>query len=732
MENSVPTGPDIGVLRQYLDLGFWLIPGSTTTKQPIVEWKDYTNEQTSSNLIKTPEMLERAITKGVELYHPPKNGKPERWSRKQRITVFLICPHQCGFVGLDLDRNHGNGEDGVANFHGMIGAGYEPIVWTETASGGRHYLFRNPANEPYTTGKSIKSRVTGENYPGVDVRGVQGLLVAAGSYATKNGEPRFYTLHGELKDCPEIPANIGKHLQTKRNPGQAVKQSGIVHTAQEFLDSLRSAPIEGKDLTDAPCDRNDDLYWFFCRCAQKGFPRDTLLELTRTNFPLYYEQKGQAHIWSNIESAYNSNEAQEDAARADQNKPMPKENWDIRHCFLKENEDGSVTIKPKPAVTNVKAMLDWYGIEVKENLMTKEPESNLTKKREGKIENAALGQLTHLCVINDFPVLQQVMLYYGQIANENAYHPVRAWLDPIKWDGVSRFGDLMDTIHCPEDYSPFLKEKILTRWLISGVAALYEPRFSTRLTLVLQGPQSKGKTRWLERLFPVGLDCFKESMGLRPDSKDSIQMATSYWCCELGELGGIFRKADIEQLKAFLSQTTDIYRTAYDRMPERYPRRTFFCGTVNQMNFLADGTGSTRFGVIKVESCEYRHDIDIGQLWAEVKTWYENGTQWWLTPDEEAFMEQSNQQFHEVDPLEETLFKVFDFSSMERKILTCTEVMNAIGYERPTKADANRLAIILGNRGVPKKRNSAKSGFEMPIPKDLQELKARNYGNVSL
>jgi putative DNA primase/helicase len=175
-----------------------------------------------------------------------------------------------------------------------------------------------------------------------------------------------------------------------------------------------------------------------------------------------------------------------------------------------------------------------------------------------------------------------------------------------------------------------------------------------------------------------------------------------------------------------------MYRAAYDRMPEKYARRTFFCATVNQENFLGDHTGTTRYGVIKSDYCDYKHNVDMRQLWAEVRSWYVAGEQWWLTPEEETFMEQSNVQFQEVDPLEDGIYKHFDFRSGERVLLTCTEVMQAIGYEKPTKADTNRVSMILSKMGCAQVRTNAKKGYKVPIPKTQQEIYAERDGTESL
>ncbi|MDE6425723.1 MAG: virulence-associated E family protein [Ruminococcus sp.] len=80
----------------------------------------------------------------------------------------------------------------------------------------------------------------------------------------------------------------------------------------------------------------------------------------------------------------------------------------------------------------------------------------------------------------------------------------------------------------------------------------------------------------------------------------------------------------IDSVKAFLSRSTDEYRTPYGKAMLQYPRVTSFVGTVNDEQFLVDQTGKRRFATVPLA-----HDLEIDyetqikpfnalQLWSQV------------------------------------------------------------------------------------------------------------------
>ncbi|MFQ9697894.1 MAG: VapE domain-containing protein, partial [Zhenhengia sp.] len=184
--------------------------------------------------------------------------------------------------------------------------------------------------------------------------------------------------------------------------------------------------------------------------------------------------------------------------------------------------------------------------------------------------------------------------------------------------------------------------------LLSGAKmGLNNGDFNSEFALVLKGPQGLGKTRWVRSLMPKKYltTFFKDGVQLDLSKKDDIIQSTSYWLCELGELGGTMKKSDRDALKAWLTSTHDEFRTPYSRKAEKYPRRTFFACTVNDDQFLRDDTGSRRFVVLEVEKLDHNHTIDIDLMWGEVMELLQQGTRTYMSSEEIKYNNMRNKTY---------------------------------------------------------------------------------------
>ena len=244
------------------------------------------------------------------------------------------------------------------------------------------------------------------------------------------------------------------------------------------------------------------------------------------------------------------------------------------------------------------------------------------------------------------------------VAERNRYNPVLELLDTVKWDGHDYINDFYNLLQIDEEDQ--LSRVLILKWLKQSYCALHnDPRdpFSIDLVLVLNGSQGIGKTRLLEAL-ALKRKFFGEGATLDPNDKDSVMQCTAVWLCELGELGSTMKK-DRDKIKSFLSQAYTEFRPPYGRATERHPRRTSFCATVNDDEFLVDETGSRRWAVIPLKHSlrlDYTTQIakfDFMQLWANVialvtedlaggKT-YANCFR--LTPDEQGQLTTRNTKF---------------------------------------------------------------------------------------
>jgi putative DNA primase/helicase len=238
--------------------------------------------------------------------------------------------------------------------------------------------------------------------------------------------------------------------------------------------------------------------------------------------------------------------------------------------------------------------------------------------------------------------------------------------------------------------------------------------------LVLQGKQLIGKTYWMIKLVPFAFKgLIKEAMKLNTNNKDDVMKVTRTWIAELGEIATTFKASEVEDLKNFITTSTDEYRAPYGEIPKPYPRRTIFYGSVNEQSFLKDMTGNRRYWVIAANKINYNHNIDMQQLWAEIKILFEEGESYRLTEEEHKLLNEENEQFMIQDPLQEAILKTFDWQSAGRyNALTALEVLNHLGVtllSHQINPYSKRVGAILYKlTGKRSRKSNGKMVFDLP------------------
>jgi hypothetical protein len=166
-------------------------------------------------------------------------------------------------------------------------------------------------------------------------------------------------------------------------------------------------------------------------------------------------------------------------------------------------------------------------------------------------------------------------------AQERPFHPVRAYLDALKWDGVERLGSWL-TSYMGAEASAYTKA-IGRMFMIGAVARVYEPGAKADYVPVFEGPQGVGKSRACEAL---GAPWFSDSLPDVTRDKEAAQHLRGKWIIEISELSALSR-AESEALKSFISRPVERYRPPYGREEVIEPRQCMFVGTTNRATYLA-------------------------------------------------------------------------------------------------------------------------------------------------
>lgn len=325
------------------------------------------------------------------------------------------------------------------------------------------------------------------------------------------------------------------------------------------------------------------------------------------------------------------------------------------------------------------------------------------------MEDADYAKAQEWFQLGDFPSISpdKIQLAITQFAVENgSFHPVRDYLDALAWDGQKRIdgwlpkycgvlpGDARETAYVAA---------VGAKWLISGVARIYQPGCQADYILILCGEQGIGKSSAFAAL---GGAYFSDSLPANVSSKDARDHVRGLWIGEMPELTQM-RRSEIEAMKAFITRREERFRPAYGRAEIIYKRQCVFAGTTNQTDFLKDDTGNRRFWPVtatKIDVAALLRDRD--QLWAEAVARYRSGEAWYLDdPHLVAVAVEEQAKRIEVDAWDEHIANFLDDVDQT----TTGQVMaSALGIvvERQTKGEQMRVGGCLKRLGWTRKKSN--------------------------
>lgn len=211
---------------------------------------------------------------------------------------------------------------------------------------------------------------------------------------------------------------------------------------------------------------------------------------------------------------------------------------------------------------------------------------------------------------------------FALVLKQNKYHPVKEYLESLKWDGVNRIDNFLSEFLGADnnDYT-----KACARiFMCGGVARIYNPGCQHDYVMTLVGEQGIRKSTFF-MLLAKNTDWFVELKTIDP--KRSVEETMGKWIVEMSELAAAKKKED-EEIKAFITNKTVTVRLSYARHPTDVPRQFVLAGTTNEYNYLKDPTGNRRHlpidcNINKATKSIYKDlESEVDQLWAEAKEIY--------------------------------------------------------------------------------------------------------------
>ena len=318
-----------------------------------------------------------------------------------------------------------------------------------------------------------------------------------------------------------------------------------------------------------------------------------------------------------------------------------------------------------------------------------------------------------------------------QVARENEYDPVKEYLDHVhSTEPLTYIEELASTYLRPEDkpIAPTIYDKMLKCTLIAAVARVFDPGCKFDNCFVIVGKQGARKsTFWSTLGGPFFSDALKDI-----SNKDSLMVLHRSWVMEFSELDFLTTRKQAGEVKAFLSQSTDIFRVPYGKSTEVFKRRGIIVGTSNKTDgLLLDDSGNRRFWICQTTkdstnqiNCDgllkERHSI-----WASAVSAYFNKEPWTLDQESESIVNNENVKYLIDSPWKSVIESfINDPKNRHRELTTEAILTEAIlkPIERQTRGDQMQVASILRDLGLVKKRRGEKTSRKWVYIRDSDTL----------
>lgn len=264
--------------------------------------------------------------------------------------------------------------------------------------------------------------------------------------------------------------------------------------------------------------------------------------------------------------------------------------------------------------------------------------------------------------------------FISDLIKANAVYkdPVLEFFENNKWDGKSRLSQVKRTLKFED--SDMWKFRL---WLRQGAALVYNKGEATDvqrnfMLILFSAKQGNGKST-LARKLSIGTNSFGDST-IDLKSKESVRRAYESWIYEYPELSSMFRKADVNMLKTFITANAQNFRLPYDKFFTKYPTRTSIIGTTNDEEIFIDDTGSRRFLVVKAnwgrEDWASINSVDWKQVWLQAKAEYDQGMPICMSGKEQELNDKQNEGFSYTNA---ATYKLMDYVNNKEEIseITC-------------------------------------------------------------
>jgi predicted P-loop ATPase len=538
-----------------------------------------------------------------------------------------------GCVVLDVDQDEEKGKDGEASLSALVereGPLPETAVQV-TPRGGRHFFFAHPGHKVKNSADQIGN--------GLDVRGDGGYIILAPSSRSDGAAYRWLRDPNDVGIAP-MPEWL-LNLVAPPEPGKRKKRNGRSQYAEAALkaevEKVRAARVGQRNhiLNTAAFNLGQLIGSGLLGRAEV----ETALRAAASGL---IADDGADAAEATIASGITAGMAQPREPKGGQQQDDEPEDFDDapagNHWLTRTQRDkyreprpnlynAMLAIRSDPQLTSIFA----YD-EMQRATILVGPVPGVDGADTHAFERRS-AQDTDVAAIQEF--LQRAGLEkMGKDTTHQAvdfravecrFHPVRDYLNGLKWDGEARVATWLSRYLGAEDSE--YHSAIGRMFLVALIARIFKPGCKADYMMILEGPQGVMKSAACAVL---GGPWFDDNLpDIRTGGKEVAQHLRGKWLIEIAEMSAL-DKAEASALKAFVTRSVERYRPAYGRKEVSEPRQCLFIGTTNKKAYLRDETGGRRFWPVKVNTIKIDELIrDRDQLLAEAAKLYRAGSRWW-------------------------------------------------------------------------------------------------------
>ena len=326
--------------------------------------------------------------------------------------------------------------------------------------------------------------------------------------------------------------------------------------------------------------------------------------------------------------------------------------------------------------------------EFRRNKLTLEIEvRNINGKRFVLLDEAFINSIWIDLQIDGYKVSDSTLMKILNSKLTKEFNPLEDYFESLPhWDGEDHIGELARTVSIKDvsvgkNNLQNLWRPYLEKWLTASVATVLGKGVN-HLCLILVGGQGVGKTTWLNKLCPDSMKEFLICSHINPsltDQNTSNFLAEKWFVNVDDQLETIFGK-DFNSMKAIITAPFVTNRKTWHRYTKKRQRICSFMGSVNNPKFLTD-TENRRYLVFTAEQTNFKHKVNMNQVWAQSLHLLEEGKPYWFAHEEMKVLNEMNEIYRQIPPEEEWLQKLYDPCGRENpkaKFVMTSEILTRI------------------------------------------------------